>query len=43
MLFDQQVTNRSLQRDLKELLEADMIVDEGKGRAVRYRLSDIIR
>lgn len=43
VLFDQQVTIRSLQRDLKELLEADMIVDEGKGRAVRYRLSDIIR
>ena len=42
-LFDQQVTIRSLQRDLKELMEADMIVDEGKGRAVRYRLSDVIR
>lgn len=42
-LFGQQVTIRSLQRDLKELLAADMIVDEGKGRAVRYRLSEEIR
>jgi ATP-dependent DNA helicase RecG len=42
-LFGQQVTIRSLQRDLKELLEAEMILDEGKGRAVRYRLSEVIR
>jgi predicted HTH transcriptional regulator len=41
-LFDQQVTIRSLQRDLRELLEANMIIDEGKGRAVRYRLSEVI-
>lgn len=35
-LFDQQVTWRSIQRDLKELSDAKLIEQEGKGRAVRY-------
>lgn len=35
-LFDEQVTWRSIQRDLKELSEAGLIGQEGKGRAVRY-------
>jgi len=35
-MFDQQVTWRSIQRDLKELSDAGLIKQEGKGRAVRY-------
>jgi predicted HTH transcriptional regulator len=35
-LFDQQVTWRSIQRDLKELSDAGLIEQEGKGRAIRY-------
>jgi ATP-dependent DNA helicase RecG len=39
-LFDEKVTQRSLQRDLKELTEAGLIVATGKGRATTYRLED---
>lgn len=35
-LFEQQVTWRSIQRDLKELSDVSLIKQEGKGRAVRY-------
>lgn len=35
-LFDELVTLRSIQRDLKELIDLELIGQEGKGRAVRY-------
>jgi ATP-dependent DNA helicase RecG len=37
-LFPLDTTQRTIQRDLRELMEADLVVSEGKGRAVRYRL-----
>ena len=39
-LFPDGTTQRTLQRDLQHLLTANLIVAEGKGRAVRYRLPD---
>lgn len=42
-LFDNTTTPRTLQRDLRELIEANLIIPEGKGRAVRYRLADTLR
>lgn len=37
-LFEDSVTPRSLQRDLKELITAELVAQDGKGRAVRYRV-----
>lgn len=39
-LFEQRVTYRSIQRDLKEMVEAGLIVADGKGRAIAYRLNE---
>jgi predicted HTH transcriptional regulator len=39
-LFPDGTTQRTLQRDLQHLLTASLIVAEGKGRAVRYRLPE---
>lgn len=39
-LFPDGTTQRTLQRDLQVLLGAELIVAEGKGRAVRYRLPE---
>jgi predicted HTH transcriptional regulator len=40
LLFPDGTTQRTLQRDLQHLLTASLIVAEGKGRAVRYRLPE---
>lgn len=40
-LFDDHVTLRSLQRDLKELQDAGLIEPTGKGRATRYVIVDL--
>lgn len=42
-LFDNATTQRTIQRDLKELIDTDLIVSNGKGRAVRYRLAESLR
>ena len=39
-LFVDGTTQRTLQRDLRDLITADLIIAEGKGRAVRYRLPE---
>jgi len=39
-LFPDGTTQRTLQRDLQNLLTANLIIAEGKGRAVRYRLPE---
>ena len=39
-LFPDGTTQRNLQRDLQHLLTASLIIAEGKGRAVRYRLPE---
>jgi len=39
-LFPEGTTQRTLQRDLQYLVSANLIVADGKGRAVRYRLPE---
>jgi predicted HTH transcriptional regulator len=39
-MFEENINQRSIQRDLKELIEAELIAQDGKGRAVRYRARD---
>ena len=39
-LFADGTTQRTLQRDLRELIAAELITADGKGRAVRYRLPE---
>lgn len=42
-LFANTATSRTIQRDIKDLTEAALIVAEGKGRSVRYHLAESIR
>ncbi len=42
-LFDNSTTPRTIQRDLKELTDSALVIAEGKGRAVRYRLAENMR
>jgi ATP-dependent DNA helicase RecG len=42
-MFDQTTTQRTIQRDIKELIDAELIITEGKGRAIRYRLAESLR
>jgi len=39
-LFDAHITQRSIQRDLKELIAAGLVSQDGKGRAVRYQVQE---
>jgi len=39
-IFDERITPRSIQRDLKQMLDAELIHADGKGRAVRYSIKD---
>lgn len=39
-LFTDGTTQRTIQRDVRELIAAQLLIVEGKGRAVRYRLPD---
>ena len=39
-LFADGTTQRTLQRDLRDLITAALIIADGKGRAVRYRLPE---
>lgn len=39
-LFEDRVTLRSLQRDLKDLMDAGLLTANGKGRATRYKTAD---
>lgn len=39
-MLNNRVTMRSIQRDLKELIVLGLLIADGKGRAVRYRMYD---
>jgi ATP-dependent DNA helicase RecG len=39
-LFESHITQRSIQRDLKDLIEAELVIQDGKGRAVRYQVQE---
>jgi predicted HTH transcriptional regulator len=41
-LFEDQRSRRSLQRDLKGLIDERLIISSGEGRALRYRLADLL-